>query len=78
MNPFLSFLAQVKLQNFVLVIAKGFIYSDPKINLFIKDEANHDIIVAYDNDIAAVHSFIHRETDNFISDTIVGAATMLT
>lgn len=40
-----EFLAQVRLQNFVLGITKGFIYADPQINLFIKEEANNDIIV---------------------------------
>ena len=73
-----EFLAQVRLQNFVLGITKGFIYADPQINLFIKDEANNDIIVAYDNDVAALHGLIHGEIDGFISDRIVGAAAILT
>ncbi|MBP9778277.1 MAG: transporter substrate-binding domain-containing protein [Rickettsiaceae bacterium] len=73
-----EFLAQVRLQNFVLGITKGFIYADPQINLFIKDEANNDIIVTYDNDVAALHGLIHGEIDGFISDRIVGAAAILT
>ena len=73
-----EFLAQVRLQNFVLGITKGFIYADPQINLFIKEEANNDIIVAYDNDVAALQGLIHGEIDGFISDRIVGAAAILT
>ncbi len=72
-----EFLAQVRLQNFVLGVTKGFIYADPQINLFIKDEANNDIVDAYDNDVDALQALVRGEIDGFISDRVVGAAAIL-
>ena len=72
-----EFLAQVRLQNFILGITKGFLYADPQINLFIKDEANSDIVIAYDNDVDALQALIREEIDGFMSDRVVGAAAIL-
>jgi polar amino acid transport system substrate-binding protein len=72
-----EFLVQVRLQNFILGITKGFIYADPQINLFIKDETNNDIIIAYDNDVDALQAMIRGEIDGFMSDRVVGAAAIL-
>ncbi len=72
-----EFLAQVRLQNIVLGITKGFIYADSQINLFIKDEANNDIVMSYDNDVDALQAMIRGEIDGFMSDRVVGAAAIL-
>ncbi|PCJ23556.1 MAG: hypothetical protein COA94_08210 [Rickettsiales bacterium] len=73
----LEFLAQIRLQNFRLGITKGFIYSDPQINLFISDKLNRDIIYQYNDDVEAIESLLKGEIDGVISDRVVGAATIL-
>ena len=72
-----EFLAQIRLQNFILATTTGTIYADSQINLFIKDEANNDIIIAYENDADALQALLQGEVDGFISDRIVGAAVVL-
>jgi len=72
-----EFLAQVRLQNFILGVTKGFIYADPQVNLFTKDESNQDIIFEYDNDVDALQALIRGEIDGFMSDRVVGAAAIL-
>lgn len=76
-NSISEFLAQVRLQNFLLGITKGFIYADPQINLFIKDESNKDLIFEYDNDVEALQALIRGDIDGFMSDRVVGAAAIL-
>jgi polar amino acid transport system substrate-binding protein len=72
-----EFLAQVRLQNFILGVTKGFIYADPQINLFVKDESNKDIVIEYDNDVDALEGLMRGEIDGFMSDRVVGAAAIL-
>lgn len=76
-NSISEFLAQVRLQNFFLGVTKGFVYADPQINLFIRDEVNRDIIAEYDNDVDALQALIRGDIDGFISDRVVGAAAIL-
>lgn len=72
-----EFLAQTRLQNFVLGVTKGFIYADPQINLFISDEANNDIVKEYSNDVEALQALLKGEINGFMSDRVVGAAAIL-
>lgn len=72
-----EFLAQVRLQNFVLGVTRGFVYADPQINLFIKDESNKDIVVEFDNDVEGMQAIMKGDIDGFISDRVVGAAAIL-
>ena len=72
-----EFLAQARLQNFVIGVTKGFIYADPQINLFVADQANQDIIRQYSNDVEALQNLLKGEIDGFISDRVVGAAAIL-
>ena len=72
-----EFLAQVRLQNFQLGVTKGFIYADPQINLFIRDNSNKDIINQFENDVEALEALIRGEIDGFISDRVVGSAAVL-
>ncbi|RTK92339.1 MAG: transporter substrate-binding domain-containing protein [Rickettsiales bacterium] len=72
-----EYLAQVRLQNFVIGVTKGFIYADPQINLFVADQANQDIIRQYSNDVEALQSLLKGEIDGFMSDRVVGAAAIL-
>lgn len=72
-----EFLAQVRLQNYILGVTEGFIYADPQINVFINDPSNQDIVRKYANDVEELNALIKSEIDGFISDRIVGAAAIL-
>ena len=72
-----EFLTQVRLQNFVLGVIKGFIYADPQINVFINDPSNKDIIRQYDEDHKTLEALIDNQIDGMLSDRIVGAAAIL-
>lgn len=72
-----EYLAQVRLQNFVLGVTRGFIYADSQINLFIKDPANRDIIYEFDNDAQALEALLSSDIDGFMADRVVGAAVIL-
>ena len=72
-----EFLAQIRLQNFILGVTRGFIYADPQINLFITDNTNKDIVREYDNDVDALNALINGEIDGFLADRVVGAAAIL-
>jgi polar amino acid transport system substrate-binding protein len=69
--------AQIRLQNFNLGVTSGFAYAVPEVNLFIKDEANRDIIHLYENDVEALKALISGEIDGFLADRMVGAAVVL-
>jgi polar amino acid transport system substrate-binding protein len=72
-----EFLAQVRLQNYVLGVTQGFIYADPQINLFINDQTTQDIIKKYKNDVEALNALMKGEIDGFIADRVVGASAIL-
>lgn len=72
-----EFLTQVRLQNFILGVTKGFIYADPQINVFINDPGNKDIIRYYDEDQMTLEALINNQVDGMLSDRIVGAAAIL-
>ena len=72
-----EFLAQIRLQNYILGVTEGFIYADPQINLFINDQTTQDIVKKYPNDIEALNALMKGEIDGFISDRVVGAAAIL-
>lgn len=71
-----EFLAQVRLQNFILGVIKDFTYADPQINYFINDDINNDIIHFFNNDHEAIEALIAGNIDGFITDRIVGAASL--
>ncbi|MCP5369796.1 MAG: transporter substrate-binding domain-containing protein [Rickettsiaceae bacterium] len=70
-------LSQIRLQNFVLGIVKGFIYTDPQVNLFISDYNNQDIIKEYTTDLDAFSDLLEGKIDGFLADRFAGAAVML-
>ncbi len=72
-----EFLAQIRLQNYILGVTEGFIYADPQINVFINDPSNQDIVRKYANDVEELNALMKGEIDGFISDRIVGAAAIL-
>ena len=72
-----EYLAQTRLQNFRLGIIKGYVYVDPKINEFINDKLNNDIIFPYEEGQQALEALISKEIDGFIDDKIAGYAVIL-
>lgn len=72
-----EFLAQVRLQNFVLGVTRGFIYADPQINVFINEEGNKDIIKFYDSDNMILEALNNKNIDGMLADRVVGAAAIL-
>ena len=72
-----EYLAQIRLQNFRLGVTKSFIYADAKINEFIGDNANSDILFQYENDTESLRALLRGEIDGFMADRVVGAAIIL-
>ena len=72
-----EFLAQVRLQNYRLGVTNGFIYADPKINDFIQDNINSDIIFKASNDAENMTALLKGDIDGFLSDRIVGASLVI-
>ncbi|WP_323738564.1 TRIC cation channel family protein [Candidatus Trichorickettsia mobilis] len=72
-----EYLAQIRLQNFRLGVTKSFIYADAKINEFIADNANSDILFQYENDTESLRALLRGEIDGFMADRVVGAAIIL-
>lgn len=69
-----EFLAQIRLQNFQLVVQNGFIFADPQINHFIKDPANKDIITFKSTNIECITSLLTGNVDGWMGSRIVGAS----
>lgn len=72
-----EFLTQVRLQNFILGVIKGFIYADPQINVFINDPSNRDIVRQYSEDHITLEALINDDIDGMLADRVVGAAAIL-
>lgn len=72
-----EFLAQVRIQNYRLGVIDGFMYADPKVNIFIEDEANSDIIFKYSDDTKSLRALVLDNVDGFLADRVVGAAVIL-
>lgn len=70
-------LSQIRLQNFVLGVVKGFIYADPQVNLFISDYNNQDIIKEYTTDLDAFSDLLDGKIDGVVADRFAGAAVLL-
>lgn len=72
-----EFLAQVRLMNYRLGVTNGFIYADSRINDFIQDEINSDIIFKVSNDAESLAALLKGEIDGFLADRVVGAALVI-
>jgi polar amino acid transport system substrate-binding protein len=70
-------LTQVRLQNFRLGVTKGYVYADDRINDFINDSENVDIIINYDNDARGIEDLVRGNVDGFITDRVVGGHVAL-
>lgn len=72
-----EFLAQVRLLNYRLGVTNGFIYADSRINDFIQDNINSDIIFKSSNDAENITALLKGDIDGFLSDRIVGASLVI-
>lgn len=68
-----EFLAQVRLQNFRLGIVNGYVFADSRINEFIQDPNNKDIIFVRQNDTECLNELLSENIDGWISDRLIGA-----
>ena len=71
-----EFLNQVRVQSFILGVIKDFTYADSRINFFVNDDVNSDIIYYFANDREALEALIRGSIDGFITDRVVGAAAL--
>lgn len=76
-NNIAEYLAQIRLQNFRLGVIKSFVYADTKINEFIADTINSDLVFQYENDTESLRALLRGEVDGFMADRVVGAAVIL-
>ena len=76
-NSIDKFLAQVRIHNFRLGVIDGFMYADPKINAFIADDINTDIIFKYSDDTKSLQGLMADDIDGFLADRLVGAAVII-
>lgn len=72
-----EFLAQVRLTNYRLGVTSGFVYADPRINDFIQDKINSDIIFVATNDAENMAAVLSGDIDGFLADRIVGASLVI-
>lgn len=72
-----EFLAQVRIKNFKLAVIDGFVYADPKVNAFIADDANSDIIIKTVDDTQSLQLLVQGKADGFLADRVVGAAVII-
>lgn len=70
-------LAQMRAQNFRLGVIDGVVYADSKLNHFIEDKANSDIIFKFSDDVSNIKSLLNKEIDGFVTDRLVGASLAL-
>lgn len=72
-----EFLAQVRLLNFRLGVIDGFVYADSRINEFLKDASNRDIVYKVKDDSDNLHALLKDNIDGFLSDRLVGSALVM-
>jgi polar amino acid transport system substrate-binding protein len=68
-------LASFAKQKFKLGVVAGFVYADERINAFIADPANKELIVATDGVAQNLRNLIAGVTDGFLADRIAAATT---
>ena len=76
-NNIAEFLGQVRAQNYRLGVIDGFVYADPKINDFIANEENADLIFKVGNDYDNLEALLNSGIDGFLADRVVGAAVII-
>lgn len=72
-----QFLAQIRAFNFKIGIEEGAIYADNRINGFINDPTNSDIVIKNDGIINNLRDLINGKIDGFLSDRLVGTSAVV-
>ena len=72
-----EFLAQIRLVNYRIGVTSGFVYADQRINDFIEDNINSDIVFKSSNDSENLISLLKGDIDGFLADRIVGASLVI-
>ena len=76
-NDVQGFLAMLRGLNYRLGILDGALYADARLNSFINDPANSDIIIKNNDDIDNLKSLMKGEIDGFITDRLVGSEIII-
>ncbi len=72
-----QFLAQVRALDFKMGVEDGALYADERINGFINDPTNSDIIVRNDSATNNLKDLINGRIDGFLADRLVGTAIVV-
>ncbi len=68
-----EFIKELKENQFKLAVIDGFIYADPKLNEYIADPENADLIVKTKDDFESMQLLLKGEVQGFLADKTVGA-----
>ena len=68
-----TFLNEIKTKNFRIAVIDGFIYADKKINDWIADRNNQDLVIKVKDDAKSLELLLQEKVDGFLADRIVGA-----
>lgn len=71
-----DFLFFMKKNKFRLGVVDGYVYADPKINQYINDPQNADLIVKVEGDNESLKNLLDNAIDGFLADRIVGATVI--
>lgn len=69
-------LASIESESYRLGVVEGFIYADPKINAWIHDPKNRDVIDFSVDDYGSLKKLLAGKIDGFLSDRLVGATAI--
>lgn len=69
-------LKEVELKSYRLGVVDGFIYADPKINIWLNDPDNEPFINRSVDDYESIKKLLGGEIDGFFSDRLVGATAI--
>jgi polar amino acid transport system substrate-binding protein len=62
-------------QRFRLGVIDGYVYADDRINKFVADPANGELIVRVPDDLQNLQNLLDGSIDGFLADRIVAATT---
>lgn len=72
-----EFLAQIRGLNYKIGVQDGAIFADERLNRFINDPLNEDLITRNISDLDNIKSLIKGEIDGFIADRLAGSAIII-
>lgn len=72
-----DFIKSIRAQNYKLGITDGYVYANSKLNDFINNPENADIIVSSMNDLDNLKLLLKGDIDGFLADRISGASLIV-